>query len=96
MDKYRAESYASVNLKVGKGLSLNVGGRVSWIRDQVSLPKGEATRDEVLVRQRQLATSYEYRVFVGMSYTFGSIFNNIVNPRFEGSDSMMYVRGFRR
>lgn len=90
-NKYRAESWGSVNLKVGKGLSLNVGGGVSWIRDQISLPKGEATRDEVLVRQRQLATSYDYSVFFGLSYTFGSIFNNIVNPRFGSSGGGMTV-----
>ncbi len=90
-DKYRAESWGSVNLKVGKGLSLNAGGGVSWIRDQISLPKGEATRDEVLVRQRQLATSYDYSVFFGLSYTFGSIFNNVVNPRFGSSGGGMTV-----
>jgi hypothetical protein len=89
--KYRAESWGSVNLKVGKGLSLRVGGGGSFIRDQISLPKGEATRDEVLVRQRQLATSYDYSVFFGLSYTFGSIYNNIVNPRFgNGSGGMYY------
>jgi hypothetical protein len=36
----------------------------------------------VLVNQRQLATSYRYYVFFGVSYTFGSIFSPIVNPRF--------------
>jgi len=45
----------------------------------------EATDQEILVRQRQLATSYRYGVSVGLSYTFGSIFNNVVNPRFEGA-----------
>jgi hypothetical protein len=86
-DKYRVESWGSVNLKIGKGLAFNVAGGASWIRDQISLPKGEASRDEVLVRQRQLATSYDYSVYFGISYTFGSIYNNIVNPRF---DSGMY------
>jgi len=88
--KYHAEAYSSVRLKIGKGLSLNGGGSVSWIRDQISLPNGGATRDEVLVRQRQLATSYDYRVFFGFSYTFGSIYNNVVNPRFGGGMSEMY------
>ena len=74
---------------MGKGLSLNVGGGASWIRDQIYLPKGEASRDDVLVRQRQLATSYDYYLYFGVSYTFGSIYNNIVNPRF-GNGSYSY------
>lgn len=91
MDRYRVESWGGVNLKVGKGLSLNVGGGASWIRDQIYLPKGAATRDEVLVRQRQLATSYDYSVYFGLSYTFGSIYNNIVNPRFGSGSGGMTV-----
>ena len=40
---------------------------------------------EILVRRRQLETSYNFFAGVGLSYTFGSIFNNIVNPRFGSS-----------
>ena len=29
-----------------------------------------------------LATNYNYRFSVGVSYTFGSIYSSIVNPRF--------------
>ena len=29
-----------------------------------------------------LATDSRYRISFGFSYTFGSIFNNVVNPRF--------------
>ena len=52
-----------------------------WIRDQLYLPRGVASNEEVLVRQRQLATSYSYQVYASISYSFGSIFNNVVNPR---------------
>ena len=83
--KYRVQSFGMVELRLKKGLSLNVGGGVSWIRDQIYLPAGDATTEEILVRQRQLATSYSYSVYFGVSYTFGSIFNNVVNPRFGSS-----------
>lgn len=82
---YRIQSFGMVELRLKKGLSLNVGGGGSWIRDQIYLPKGDATTEEILVRQRQLATSYSYSVYFGVSYTFGSIFNNVVNPRFSSS-----------
>ena len=84
-EKYRVESFGMIELRLKKGLSLNVGGGGSWIRDQIYLPKGDATTEEILVRQRQLATSYSYSVYFGVSYTFGSIFNNVVNPRFGSS-----------
>jgi len=48
----------------------------------VYLRRGEATTEEVLVRQRQLATGYQYFYSFGISYTFGSIYSPAVNPRF--------------
>ena len=42
------------------------------------------TDEEILLRQRELATSFQYFVSLGVSYTFGSIFSNVVNPRFGG------------
>jgi hypothetical protein len=85
LDKYRLEAYGGLSLRLGKGLSLNVNSWSSFLRDQLYLPKGEATTEEILVRQRQLATSFQYSVYFGISYTFGSIYNNVVNPRFGGS-----------
>jgi hypothetical protein len=38
--------------------------------------------EEVLLQRRQLETGYSYFFSVGLSYTFGSIFTNVVNPRF--------------
>jgi hypothetical protein len=57
-------------------------GEVARTRDQLYLPAGEATTEEILVRQRQLETGYRYYLQFGLSYSFGSIFNNVVNPRF--------------
>jgi hypothetical protein len=50
--------------------------------EQVYLPKGERDQADVLLRRRALLTGYEYNAFFGFRYTFGSIFNNVVNPRF--------------
>jgi hypothetical protein len=70
------------DVRLFRGLSLNLFGYVSLLRDQLYPAKGGATDEEVLLRRRQLATSYQYFVGAGMSYTFGSIFSNVVNPRF--------------
>jgi hypothetical protein len=69
-------------VNVLKGLSLNLFGDVTSVRDQVYLPRGKATTEEVLVRQRQLATDYRYFYSFGITYTFGSIYSPVVNPRF--------------
>ena len=82
--KNHVAAYGDLSLNLLRGLSLNLGSNFEGVRDQISLPAQEATNEEVLVNQRQLATSYRYFVYFGVSYTFGSIFSPIVNPRFGG------------
>ncbi len=80
--KYRVEVWGSISLNLFEGISLEGSGSWSSVHDQLGLRKGTATHDEVLLQQRQLETQYEYYVWFGISYSFGSIFNNVVNPRF--------------
>ncbi len=82
--KNHISGYGDISLNLFRGLSLNLSSNIEWVRDQISLPAEEATSEEVLVNQRQLATSYRYYLFFGVSYSFGSIFSPIVNPRFGG------------
>jgi hypothetical protein len=69
-----------IDIRLFKGFSMD--GSVSRIHDQLYLRAEGATDEEILLRRRQLATNYRYRFSIGASYTFGSIFNNIVNTRF--------------
>jgi len=80
--KNRLQLSSNLSLHLFKGLSLRLSGRIFMIHDQLSLPKREATPEEVLLRRTQLATQYKYSGSVGLSYTFGSIYKNVVNPRF--------------
>jgi len=48
----------------------------------LSLVKGEASEAEILLQLQELETSYHLEGGLGLTYTFGSIYNNIVNPRF--------------
>jgi hypothetical protein len=89
----RLELSGEVSLRLFKGLSLTVDARYERVRDQLSLPKGELLLEEMLLRQRELATDYNYSFSVGLSYTFGSIYSNVVNPRF-GSFGGHFGRGF--
>ena len=82
--------FGGANVRVIKGLEMNFFGSYGRVRDQLYLPKEGATDEEVLLRLKQLQTSYRYFVSAGLSYTFGSIFNNIVNPRFGGGGGTVF------
>ncbi|HUX96213.1 MAG TPA: hypothetical protein VMV47_10820 [Bacteroidales bacterium] len=85
--------YGRCELRITKGLSLNIGGGASLIHDQLGLVKSGATTEEVLLRRKELATQFSFWTNFGFSYTFGSIYNNVVNPRFgnsRGYDMMFY------
>lgn len=81
-ERYRMEVEGRMSVRLARGLSLNVSGDASRIRDQISLPRRGATPEEVLLSLRQLQSGYEVGFRVGLTYSFGSLFNNIVNPRF--------------
>ena len=53
------------------------------VRDQIGLRASDATDGEILTRQFELATGSSYYASVGLSYSFGSIFNQVVNPRLD-------------
>lgn len=83
--KNRLELHCDITFRLFEGFSLNLHGLISGIHDQLSLPKEYATEEEVLLHQRELATQYNYFASIGLRYTFGSIYSNVVNPRFGGS-----------
>ncbi|MFO7719629.1 MAG: hypothetical protein R6W85_04220, partial [Gillisia sp.] len=55
--------------------------RYDYVQDQLSLPKGDASLEDLLLQLRQLATTYGISLSLGLSYSFGSVFNNVVNTR---------------
>lgn len=85
MSKWEATVGGFFEVRVFKGFSVNMSGNYGWIRDQLYLPIADYSEAEILLRQRALATNFNYFTSFGVSYRFGSIFNNVVNPRFGGS-----------
>jgi len=79
---YRFAINADADVRLTRGFSFRVDGNYQLVHDQLYLKRGEATNEEIIARQRQLATSFRYFAFVGITYRFGSINNNVVNPRF--------------
>lgn len=70
------------NVRLIKGFWLNLYGNYNITNNQISLPAGNSTLEEILLRQQQIKSGYNYYFRVGISYTFGSRFNSVVNPRF--------------
>ncbi len=71
-----------VDLRLGRGFSLNLRGSASRVRDQIYIAARGTTERDILTQRQQLQTNFRYNVNVGMGYTFGSIYNTVVNQRF--------------
>ncbi len=87
--KNRLELNGNVNIRILKGLSFSLFGGVAKINDQLSLAAGDLSEADILLQLSELATAYRINGGIGISYTFGSIFNNVVNPRFGNGRRMM-------
>lgn len=81
MKKNRIEAEADLSIRIVKGLFLQFGVEASMIHDQIYLPKGNASIEEILLEQKALATDFEFGFEIGVGYTFGSIYNSVVNTR---------------
>lgn len=82
LSKNRFDFYVNTSIRLVKGLEFNISGNYSMVHNQMYLPKGDVSQEELLLQQRQLETQYDFWASIGISYTFGSIYNNIINPRF--------------
>ena len=92
-DRSRIEFSTDIEYHIVRGLSFDLYAGISRIRDQIYLPKGGATDAEVLVARRQLETDLSFRGGIQLRYTFGSIYNNVVNSRLS-SESGGFSRIF--
>ncbi|KAA3631713.1 MAG: hypothetical protein DWP97_12440 [Calditrichaeota bacterium] len=81
-DKNRLTISAGMEVNLFEGFSCNFDGNYSRTRDQISLSGEGESEADILLRRRELASGYNYWFSFGISYSFGSIYNNIVNPRF--------------
>ncbi len=73
----------NANLRLFKGFSLNLWGGYGLSHDQINIRAQGASLEDLLLQQKQIKSGYNYYGSIGISYTFGSIYNTIVNPRFD-------------
>jgi hypothetical protein len=75
-----------VDLRILKGLSFSMNGAAYFNKGiNPNIPLKNFTRDDLLTNARVLPTNQSFYVNMGISYRFGSIYSNVVNPRFGGA-----------
>ena len=82
IDQHDVALRGNVSFRIARGLSLNVGGNLSRVTDQIYLSAEGETDEEILLNLRTRASDKNWGFNVGFSYRFGSIYNNVVNNRF--------------
>ena len=82
---YAVSAFVFADIRLFRGFSLNFHGSASTIYNQISIQRAGLSETDVLLNRRQQATTYRISGNFGISYTFGSIYNNIVNPRFNNA-----------
>lgn len=81
--KNNVEVRTAIDLELIEGFSFVISVNAKRIQDQLSLPAGDLSEEEVLLRRQERATSFRFWGAVGFSYTFGSIYSSSVNTRLE-------------
>jgi hypothetical protein len=81
LHRHLLQVYGGLDVRLVRGLSLDLNGNFARVKDQLYLSSVGLTAEEILLSQRALGTDYRYNLSFGLSYRFGSVFNNVVNPR---------------
>lgn len=72
----------NIEWQIFKGLSIDIGGYVSFVSDRINIAKSDISDEDILLKIKQLDTDFTYFSYFGLNYRFGSKYNNYVNPRF--------------
>lgn len=80
---HRIDVFTGIDVRLFRGFGVEIDASIARIKDQIYLAAGRRTPEEILLGLRERGTAYEYELEVGFSYSFGSVFNNVVNPRLQ-------------
>ena len=82
LSRFSVGASLMTNIKIYKRLSVSLFYGMGMYRDRINQAKGFSSLNEVLTRQREMETDYQYNFSFGITYRFGSKFYPPVNPRF--------------
>ena len=73
-----------IEYRIAKGLSVNMYSSANFTKGiYPNIPRKFFSRDDLLTNTRQYPTQKGLYTNFGINYRFGSIYNNVVNPRFN-------------
>lgn len=84
--KNRLVFATELSVRLTKQFSVFCELEAQVVHDQLYLPKGDASLEDILLERRKQATTYELGGQVGFRFTFGSIYNSVVNERFKNNN----------
>lgn len=83
---YRLSVGAVLSVRLYEGLAFSLEGEAAYVHDLINLRKRPIEDVELLLWTAQPPTDYMAKIELALSYTFGSVHNTIVNPRFARVD----------
>ncbi len=76
----------NIEVRIVKGLSVSISSYANFTKGiYPNIPRKFFSRDDLLTNTRQYPTQKGLYTYFGINYRFGSIYNNVVNPRFNGN-----------
>ena len=87
LSSYQVDVSLQMGIRLFKGFSVEAYTGYSKIEgyDLRTLSKNQASFIDLITGKRRFPTKYNVYSSVGINYSFGSIYNNIVNPRYQGA-----------
>lgn len=82
-DLWSASIFGNLEFRIFRGLELEVRGGLDLIEDQIYISAAGLTQEDILLGRFQRPTDFSYFLQVGLGFEFGSIYNNVVNNRFD-------------
>ncbi|MEP7254194.1 MAG: hypothetical protein ABI666_00390 [Ferruginibacter sp.] len=76
----------SIDIRIIKGLSLYIYSNINFTKGiYPNISRHTVSLNDLLTGNRQYASERSFYSYFSLNYRFGSIYNNVVNPRFNGS-----------
>lgn len=77
----------NIEVRIVKGLSFSLESNANFTKGiYPNIPLSSFSRDDLLTNTKQYPTVKGLYTYFSINYRFGSIYNNVVNPRFNGSN----------
>lgn len=78
---YNLSASTDLSFRISKGLSLTVRFTAESVHNQIYIPESSYSLEDILLNNLALPSRFELSGSLGISYRFGSIYNNVVNKR---------------